>query len=114
MSMSSGTSVTPPPLMEAILPIRESVSGLIAKFNAADGSIVWETVLSDLGAAFWIKYDAFDESLYYTGTTTYGRTGEDLKDHDGCSASSDDSCVVTSRMSASTEDVKWVQTGSPR
>jgi len=87
--------------------------GIIVKFDATDGSVMWETVLSDHGAAFWIKYDASDDALYYTGTTTYGGTSKDSKGHNGCDS---ESCAVTGRMSASTGDIQWVRTvaGSPR
>jgi len=90
--------------------------GIVAKFDAVDGSILWETVLSDHGAAFWIKYDASDDTLYYTGTTTYGGTSTDSKDHSGCESSESESCAIIGRMSASTGDVEWVRTvsGSPR
>lgn len=87
--------------------------GVVAKFDANDGSIVWESVLSDHGAAFWIKYDASDDSVYYTGTTTYGGTSKDSKKHLGCDS---ESCGVTGRLSASTGDIEWARTvsGSPR
>jgi len=87
--------------------------GVIAKFAAANGKIIWEKTFPDLGAAFWIKYDVSDNALYYTGTTTYGGSSKDAKAHLLCSS---DACAVTGRMSAVTGSVEWTRTvpGSPR
>ena len=73
--------------------------GIIVKFDATDGSVMWETVLLDYAATFSIKYDASDDALYYTGTTMYGGTSKDSKSHDGCDS---ESCAITGQMSAST------------
>ena len=40
--------------------------GFVAKFSAVDGSIVWEQIYTDLGAAMWIVYDETYDALYFT------------------------------------------------
>jgi len=94
--------------------------GFVAKFASGDGELEWEQKFDDLGAAFWIKYDAHDESLYFTATTTYGggRTSKskgpaDGKPHANCDH---DTCAVTGRLSATDGTVHWLRTlqGSPR
>ena len=94
--------------------------GFVAKFAAADGALVWEQKFDDLGAAFWIKYDAADGSLYFTATTTYGggKTSKskgppDGKLHPHCDHAT---CAVTGRLSATDGAVHWMRTfqGSPR
>ena len=81
---------------------------------------MWEQKFDDLGAAFWIKYDADDESLYFTATTTYGggstsksKGPPDGKLHPNCDH---DTCAVTGRLSATDGTVHWLRTlqGSPR
>ena len=83
-------------------------------------SFLWEQKFDDLGAAFWIKYDADDESLYFTATTTYGggstsrsKGPPDGKLHPNCDH---DTCAVTGRLSATDGTVHWLRTlqGSPR
>ena len=95
-------------------------NGFVAKFAAADGSLEWEQTFTDLGGAFWIKYDASDESLYFTATTTYGglttsrsKGAPDGKVHTRCDHAS---CAVTGRLSATDGTVHWLRTfqGSPR
>jgi len=87
--------------------------GLIAKFASADGKVIWEKTFTDLGAVFWIKYDTIDSALYFTGTTTYGGTSKDTKNHSFCSS---DACAVAGRASADNGSTSWIRTvpGSPR
>jgi len=81
---------------------------------------LWQQKFDDLGAAFWIKYDAADESLYFTATTTYGggttsrsKGPPDGKLHPNCDHAT---CAVTGRLSAGEGTVHWLRTfqGSPR
>ena len=81
---------------------------------------MWEKIFDDLGAAFWIKYDAADEALYFTATTTHGggttsrsKGPPDGKLHPNCDH---DTCAVTGRLSATDGTVHWLRTfqGSPR
>jgi len=87
--------------------------GVIVKFDTTSGEIVWEKIMSDIGAAFWIKYDASDGALYFTGTTTYGGSAKDAKANPLCVS---ESCAIVGRMSAETGEVEWVRSvsGSPR
>jgi len=87
--------------------------GIVAKMKSADGSVDWETTLPELGAAFHLKYDSEDESLYVTGTTTYGGSAKDGKDHSVCDH---DTCAVVLRLSATDGSIQWQRTvkGSPR
>jgi len=88
-------------------------NGFVAKFASADGSIVWEKEFTDLGAAMWLVYDATDDALYVTGTTSYLGGVDDSKEHDWCDTTT---CAITMRLSASNGDVDWVRSieGSPR
>mmetsp|Transcript_12877 Transcript_12877/g.23133 ORF Transcript_12877/g.23133 Transcript_12877/m.23133 type:complete len:842 (+) Transcript_12877:128-2653(+) len=90
--------------------------GFVAKFDAGDGSIVWEQMFEDLGAAMWIAYDESDESLYVTGTTSYfgeSSEGKVPKENTYCKH---EICAVTMRLSADDGSTDWVRTtnGSPR
>ena len=87
--------------------------GVVTKFNAADGQILWEKQMPDLGAAFWITYDASDNSLHFTGTTTYGGSSKDAKATSFCDT---EACAITGRLSADSGELSWIQSvsGSPR
>lgn len=90
--------------------------GFVAKFDADDGSIVWEQMFEDLGAAMWIAYDESDQSLYVTGTTSYfgeSSEGKVPKENKYCNH---EICAVTMRLSAEDGSTHWVRTsnGSPR
>jgi len=88
-------------------------NGLVSKMKSADGEVEWETMLPELGAAFHLRYDAEDEALYVQGTTTYGGSAADAKDHPVCDH---DACAVTLRLSATDGSVHWQRTvkGSPQ
>lgn len=88
--------------------------GVIAMFASTDGTVVWETILPQLGAAFRTKHDAEDNSLYIAGTTTFsGFTNKDGKDNPLCEH---DTCSVVMRLSATDGAIQWERTlqGSPR
>jgi len=90
-----------------------SCDGFVAMFAAANGAVVWEKKYTDLGAAMWIVYDATDDALYVTGTTSYKGDGSDSKIHQSCIH---DVCAVTMRLSAINGDMDWIRVvqGSPR
>jgi len=87
--------------------------GIVAKMNSTDGSIMWEKTLPELGAAFYLKYDSEDESLYVSGTTSYGGAAKGKKEHSLCDH---DTCAITLRISAEDGSVEWERSakGSPR
>ena len=42
--------------------------GIIARMNSADSAVDWEITLPEVDAAFHLKYDSEEESLYVTTT----------------------------------------------
>jgi len=88
--------------------------GVIAQFSKTDGAILWQTILPQLGAAIRMKFDAEDNSLYITGSTTF--SGFPLKDPKSNSLCNHETCSVVIRMSATSGTVEWERTlqGSAR
>jgi len=82
-------------------------NGFVAKFDAADGRLIWEQIFTELGAAMWVVYDKMDDSLYVTGTTTFFGEEKDSKLHTNCVHKM---CAVTMRLSATNGMVDWVRT----
>jgi len=87
--------------------------GIVAKMDSTNGSVIWEKTFPELGAAFFLKYDSEDESLYISGTTTYGGAAKGKKEHSLCAH---DTCAITLRISAEDGSVHWERSakGSPR
>ena len=42
--------------------------GIIARMNSADSAVDWEITLPEVDAAFHLKYDSEEESIYVTTT----------------------------------------------
>ena len=88
--------------------------GVIVMLSTTNGSVVWEAVLPQLGAAIRMKFDEEDDSLYVTGTTTFsGLVAKDPKTNTLCEH---ETCSVVLRLSAADGVVQWERTlqGSPR
>lgn len=81
--------------------------------DVIDGTFRWETVLTELGAAYRIKHDPDDGSLYVTGSTIYIGSAKGGKIH---ALRKHDTCAVVLRLSASYGKFHWERTmkGSPR
>jgi len=86
---------------------------IVAMFAAEDGSLLWEQSFPELGALFFVKHDREDGGLYVAGSTTFGGSSKDAKDHPHCP---DDSCSVIMRLDSSDGTVEWIRTvkGSAR
>lgn len=89
--------------------------GIVAMLSGTNGAVIWEKVLPGLGAAFRMKHDSEDGSLYVVGTTTFSGfpDGTDPKENPLCEHKT---CSVVLRMSATDGEVQWERTlqGSPR
>ena len=86
---------------------------IVAMFAAEDGSLLWEQSFPELGALFFVKHDREDGGLYVAGSTTFGGSSKDAKDHPHCP---DESCSVIMRLDSTDGTVDWVRTvkGSAR
>jgi len=93
----------------------KTCDGIVAMLSSSDGSVMWESVLPQLGAVVRLKYDPEDHSVYTTGTTTFSGfdDSDNNKSHPYCAHAS---CSVVMRLSASDGSVEWERTlqGSPR
>jgi hypothetical protein len=91
--------------------------GFVAKFDADDGTILWEKNYTELGAAMWLVYDESDDALYVTGTTSYlGESSNITTDTKNNTHCMHEICAVTMRLSALDGTTDWIRTtkGSPR
>eukprot|EP00592_Proboscia_alata_P018672 CAMPEP_0194409506 /NCGR_PEP_ID=MMETSP0176-20130528/7392_1 /TAXON_ID=216777 /ORGANISM="Proboscia alata, Strain PI-D3" /LENGTH=453 /DNA_ID=CAMNT_0039210173 /DNA_START=39 /DNA_END=1396 /DNA_ORIENTATION=+ len=90
--------------------------GVVALFAGADGELLWEKKLPQLGAVLRISYDESSAAVYATGTTTFSGMTNKGDANSANPLCAHDTCSVVLQISMVDASVGWERTlqGSPR